>query len=55
VSEVGEEIIYETNNPALVCKVYHLDKLTSGKRQKIELMITPKVVQPGSDGPPKRS
>lgn len=47
VSEGGEGVIYETSDPALVCKIYHLDKLTSGKRQKIELMTTRRVVQPG--------
>lgn len=47
VSEGGEGVIYETDDPTLVCKVYHLEKLTSGKRQKIELMTTRKVAQPG--------
>lgn len=47
LSEGGEGVIYETSSSGSVCKIYHPDKLTSLKRQKIELMVTRTIEQPG--------
>lgn len=43
ISKGGEGVIYETNDPSLVCKVYHAQELTTLRRQKIELMVTRKI------------
>lgn len=43
ISKGGEGVIYETNEPSLVCKVYHAKELTTLRRQKIELMVTRKL------------
>ncbi|WP_447781978.1 hypothetical protein [Pseudomonas plecoglossicida] len=43
----GEGVIYETDAPGMVCKIYHSDKLTSLKRQKIELMVSRKIDRVG--------
>lgn len=47
VSQGGEGVIYETSTPGMVCKIYHSDKLTSLKRQKIELMVSRKIDRVG--------
>ncbi|KPC48220.1 Uncharacterized protein AC509_0472 [Pseudomonas amygdali pv. morsprunorum] len=43
ISKGGEGVIYETNEPSLVCKIYHAKELTTLRRQKIELMVTRKI------------
>lgn len=47
ISQGGEGVIYETDTPSLVCKIYHTEKLTSLKRSKIELMVTRKISRDG--------
>lgn len=43
ISKGGEGVIYETDTPSLVCKIYHATELTTLRRQKIELMVTRKL------------
>lgn len=47
LSEGGEGVIYKTSTPGLVCKIYHPNKVTTLKRQKIELMVSRKIDRPG--------
>ena len=47
ISEGGEGVIYETDTPSLVCKIYHKGKMTRLKRQKIELMVSRKINREG--------
>jgi serine/threonine protein kinase len=43
ISQGGEGVIYETNEPSLVCKIYHAKDLTTLRRRKIDLMVTRKI------------
>ncbi len=44
ISEGGEGIIYAIKeNKSIVCKIYHPEKLTNLKKEKIELMISKKI------------
>lgn len=44
ISEGGEGIIYAVNgNSSIVCKIYHPEKLTNLRKEKIELMISKKI------------
>lgn len=47
ISAGGEGIIYEVEGRNQVCKVYHREKLTQLKRQKIELMVSRRIDRPG--------
>jgi len=47
ISAGGEGIIYEVPGRDQVCKVYHRDKLTKLKKQKIELMVSRRIERPG--------
>ena len=40
LAEGGEGTVYRTNVSDVVCKIYHEDKLTASRRQKLELMVT---------------
>ncbi len=42
----GEGTVYETDQPGLLCKIYHPGRLTEGSRRKIELMVTRRVSHP---------
>jgi rRNA-processing protein FCF1/serine/threonine protein kinase len=46
VASGGEGTIYETDQPDIVCKIYHANRLTDGARRKIELMATRPVDHP---------
>ena len=35
----GEGTVYATKDPELVCKIYNSKKLTTGLREKLELMV----------------
>lgn len=59
VSEGGEGTIYLTDQPNLVAKIYHPDRLTQERYEKLSLMIVfckgnfptfAKVFSPGTDG-----
>lgn len=39
----GEGIVYRTNRDGLVCKVYHRECLTRGRREKLNLMVSQKI------------
>lgn len=39
----GEGIVYRTNLDGLVCKVYHRECLTRGRREKLNLMVSQKI------------
>jgi len=43
----GEGTVYSTDTPSSVCKVYHADRLTVGRRQKLELMTRASLRVPG--------
>jgi rRNA-processing protein FCF1/serine/threonine protein kinase len=43
----GEGTIYETDQPDILCKIYHTNRLTDGARRKVELMVTRQVAHPG--------
>ncbi|HFL2185339.1 PIN domain-containing protein [Pseudomonas sp. NMI4491_12] len=47
ISAGGEGTIFETGSTAEVCKIYHANKLTRLKQQKIELMVSRKINRPG--------
>ncbi|MBE0496951.1 MAG: hypothetical protein IBX45_11100 [Campylobacterales bacterium] len=47
ISSGGEGVIYSTTIPSLVCKIYHKDKLTISRKNKIELMITRRIQTAG--------
>lgn len=47
ISAGGEGIIYEVESRDQVCKVYHPEKLTQLKKQKIELMVSRRIERPG--------
>jgi serine/threonine protein kinase len=47
VSAGGEGTIYLTNQPNIVCKIYHPERLTSLRQKKIELMLSREVMFPG--------
>jgi hypothetical protein len=40
VAAGGEGAIFETSIPSLVCKIYHAEQLTAGRREKLELMLS---------------
>lgn len=42
----GEGVVFRTDQPGLVCKIYHPEKLTVGKKNKIELMTTRQIPDP---------
>lgn len=42
----GEGTVYETDQPGILCKIYHPNRLTDGARRKIELMVTRRVTHP---------
>lgn len=42
----GEGVVFRTDQPGLVCKIYHPQKLTVGKKNKIELMTTRQIPDP---------
>jgi len=42
----GEGTVYETDQPGVLCKIYHPNRLTEGARQKIELMVSRRVTHP---------
>jgi len=42
----GEGTVYETDQPGVLCKIYHPSRLTEGARRKIELMVTRRVSHP---------
>ena len=39
----GEGTVFQTNQTGLVCKIYHEQKLTVGKKNKVELMTTRRI------------
>lgn len=43
----GEGVIYETERPHHVCKIYHRNRLTKLKQKKIELMVSRRIERPG--------
>jgi serine/threonine protein kinase len=43
----GEGVIYETERPHHVCKIYHNNRLTRLKQKKIELMVSRRIDRPG--------
>ncbi len=47
ISAGGEGSIYETEVKGQVCKIYHPNKLSQHKQQKVELMVSRKVNRPG--------
>lgn len=47
ISSGGEGTIYAVAGTAQVCKIYHTDKLTTRRREKIKLMVTRRIVEPG--------
>lgn len=48
ISEGGEGVIYKvSNNPSIVCKIYHPEKLTNLRKEKIGLMISKKIQEDG--------
>ncbi len=48
ISEGGEGIIYAVDsNKSIVCKIYHPEKLTNLRKDKIELMISKKISHEG--------
>lgn len=48
ISEGGEGIIYSIKDfPAIVCKIYHSEKLTNLRKEKIELMISKTITHEG--------
>jgi len=42
----GEGTVFETDEPGIVCKIYHPNRLTDGARRKIELMVTRRISHP---------
>jgi rRNA-processing protein FCF1/serine/threonine protein kinase len=40
IARGGEGIVFRTDQRGIVCKIYHPEKLTIGKKEKIELMTT---------------
>jgi len=40
LAEGGEGKIYRTNNDAVVCKIYHEDRITESRRDKLKLMVS---------------
>ncbi|WP_260958481.1 hypothetical protein [Pseudomonas citri] len=47
ISQGGEGVIYETDMPSFVCKIYHAEQLTTLRRKKIKLMVTRKIDHAG--------
>ncbi|VVP50859.1 hypothetical protein PS903_05279 [Pseudomonas fluorescens] len=47
ISSGGEGTIYGAAGNAEVCKIYHTGKLSIRRREKIELMVTRRIVEPG--------
>ncbi|MEB0048413.1 MULTISPECIES: protein kinase domain-containing protein [unclassified Pseudomonas] len=47
ISAGGEGTIYAVAGNAEVCKIYHPEKLTTRRREKIELMVTRQITEPG--------
>ena len=47
ISAGGEGTIFETDQPTLVCKIYHRDCLTQMRKRKVELMLTRKIIHGG--------
>lgn len=43
----GEGTVYKTNRPSIVCKVYHAECLTLGRKEKLELMCSREVLIDG--------
>ena len=42
----GEGVVFKLDDPTMVCKVYHDNKLTVGRQEKIELMLTRAIDDP---------
>lgn len=42
----GEGTVYETDQPSVLCKIYHPSGLKEGARRKVELMVTRRVSHP---------
>ncbi len=47
ISAGGEGSIYETELAGHVCKIYHLNRLTTLKQKKIQLMVSRRIDRPG--------
>lgn len=47
ISAGGEGTIHAVAGNAEVCKIYHIEKLTTRRREKISLMVTRKIAEPG--------
>jgi len=43
IAEGGEGTVYETDQPDIVCKIYHRDQLTHSRELKIDLMLSKEV------------